>query len=92
MLHPPRYCDMFLLFSFGIFFTSKSGRGLAFQEMVMRATNGVLNCPAAKMDGKTVSGHVQHEHSWDDAVVDQNTKNSPTDHNRDVHGASSYFW
>jgi len=71
--------------------TTKSGGGLTFQEMVMRATNGDLNFPAEKFNCKTASCDSQHEHTWDDAVVHVNADQCTTVDNRNEQAACSSF-
>ena len=75
-----------LHFSFVDFSPRKSGGGLTFQELVMRATNGVLNCHSGKISGKTVPRHVQPEQIWVHAVVQQNSETSPKDHDKQEKG------
>jgi len=80
-----------LHFSFVDFSPRKSGGGLTFQELVMRATNGVLNWHTSNLSGTTDSGHVQHKQTWDDVVDHQFSQILPTVNEIHEKGVSSSF-
>ncbi|XP_039799471.1 uncharacterized protein LOC120664356 isoform X1 [Panicum virgatum] len=80
-------CYPFLLRSH---FNQQLGGGLTFQGLVMRATNGVLNCHSGKISGKTVPRHVQPEQIWVHAVVQQNSETSPKDHDKQEKGFAKF--
>jgi len=70
---------------------SQNGGGLTFQELVMRATNGVLNWHTSNLSGTTDSGHVQHKQTWDDVVDHQFSQILPTVNEIHEKGVSSSF-
>lgn len=86
----PLCFDIWFAIFICLFVTSKSGGGLTFQKLVMRATNGVLNCHSGKISGKTVPRHVQPEQIWVHAVVQQNSETSPKDHDKQEKGFAKF--
>ena len=72
-----------------------SGAAITFQDMVMRASKGVLNYAVDDMKGKNVTGRVEQDHSdltSNDSGVHLDVASCPVEHNSPVEAASSFFW
>jgi hypothetical protein len=72
---------------------------MAFQDMVMRATKGVLNYVADDLNEESVSGRVEQDQTSNGySGVPLDVESSPAEHNSFVSGlspveaASSSFW